>query len=502
MSWKKNIFSYLVWAVYLLVTGTAMTFTGSAICGSIGVSAYIGSIAAAACLLFSGLIVFAVHKTAVKLKGTSQSGGKVFLWLEGVLTAALIAAGLFLRAVRPPADPDGSVFLDLAYVSSDGQTIPLFDHGAVYFYILTLRLAFILLGNKVAVALGLQLALQMLAVLMLYFAVRKMAGRVSAVIMMAFFMLSPYMAEKTAFVSPQMLYLFVFSVVLLYISRGVDRVSGWGFWLFAGIMTAYLIYLDAAGLLMILLMLGVIFAEHREAENKIVVGMLGAAAGLSVGTAVCILADVLSSSKSVLGIIEAWVKLYRFGEPPMAVSFSDFGTVWPVILLLCFMAWGIFSFWCRRRAESFSIWIFCLVIAALMQCLGVFTEEMSGTVYIFFFSTVLAGLGVRESASVYEAEDNVGQTTVFPELEVEELGEDEDVKEEKETVAEEKKTEDKQEQKEPEKKREIEYIENPLPLPKKHVKRVMDYALDSETDSKSDRDGYDIYVSDDDDFDH
>ena len=52
--------------------------------------------------------------------------------------------------------------------------------------------------------------------------------------------------------------------------------------------------------------------------------------------------------------------------------------------------------------------------------------------------------------------------------------------------------------KQPEKERKIEFLENPLPLPKKHEKRVMDYKLNSDKDLG----GYDVLVSDDDDFDH
>ncbi len=50
----------------------------------------------------------------------------------------------------------------------------------------------------------------------------------------------------------------------------------------------------------------------------------------------------------------------------------------------------------------------------------------------------------------------------------------------------------------PEQKREVKFIENPLPLPKKHEKRVMDYKLNSDKDLG----GYDVLVADDDDFDH
>lgn len=50
----------------------------------------------------------------------------------------------------------------------------------------------------------------------------------------------------------------------------------------------------------------------------------------------------------------------------------------------------------------------------------------------------------------------------------------------------------------PGKERRVEFLENPLPLPKKHEKRVMDYRLDSDKELG----GYDVYVADDDDFDH
>ena len=497
MSWKKNIFSYMVWAVYLLVIGTAMAFTGSALCGAIGVAEYIGGVAAVLYLLLAGFIVFALRKTAAKLKGISDSSGKMFLWIEGILAGVLFVAGLLLRFVQPQVNPEGSVFIDLAYVSSGGQTVPHLLHGAAYLYVLALRFIFILLGNKASVALGLQLVLQMSGVLILYFAVRKMAGRVSAVMMMFFLMLSSYIAEKTAFVSPEMLYLLLFSVVLLYVSFGVDRAHGCGFWLPAGIMAAFLIFLDVAGLLLIPLMLGVIITRRQEAERKIIGGMLGSVAGLVLGTAVCVSVDALSSSKSVFGIMEEWLHLYSFNGPRFTVILSGFGTAWLTTFLLCLMAWGIFSSWRSRKVERFSIWIICLLVALLMQCLGIFTEEMNGVVYIFFFSTVLAGLSVRESIAV-PAEEGFGEGTD----EEKTIKQTQNEEEKKETVEADKKPEEKQDQKEPDTKQEIEYIDNPLPLPKKHVKRVMDYALHSEPDSEKDLGGYDIYVSDDDDFDH
>lgn len=532
MSWKKSVFSRLVWVVYLLIIGTAMAFAGSAICGGIGVAEYIGGVAAVAYLLFAGLIVFVLRRTATKLKSISYGRGKDFQWIESILAALLFVAGLFLRAKEMRADVDSSVFLDLAYVSSDGQTIPWLAHGAVYFYIWTLRIVFLLLGNKAAMALWLQIMLQMLGVLLLYYAVRKMAGKLPAIMMLVFFMLSSYMVEKAIVPSPEMFYLLLFSIVLLYVSRGVDHAFRWLFWLLAGVMAALLIYLDVAGLLLIPLMIGAIVTRRKEAKRKIKSGILGVVAGLLLGVLSCVLVGALSSSKSVLGFMEEWMQLYRFEEPQFAVILSEFDMVWLMGILLCLMAWGVFSPWHGRKTERFSIWIICLLVAALLQCLGIFVEEMSGGIYIFLFSTILAGLGVRESivvpveeisfAEAMEKKTISSDAAVKEQPKLQELGEKDatetketlkDAKaaaeisqttvEAKETLEADERSEEKQEQKqEPEETREIEYIENPLPLPKAHVKRVMDYELDFDPDYERDLGGYDIYVPDDDDFDH
>ena len=45
--------------------------------------------------------------------------------------------------------------------------------------------------------------------------------------------------------------------------------------------------------------------------------------------------------------------------------------------------------------------------------------------------------------------------------------------------------------------REVRYLENPMPLPKKHVKRVLDYGLKSTAED----DDFDFSVAEDDDFD-
>lgn len=560
MSWKKNVFSCLMWAVYLFIVGTAMIFTGRVICDSFGIAEYFEVLIPAAYLLLTGILVAVLHRMAVKLGVDFRKAGNAMVWMEGFLVFALSAAGIFLRWTGMQSEafaaPGGSVYPEFSYISADGQGIPQISHGAVYMYLWTLRLCFMLLGNKAAAAVWLQIALQMLGVLLLYFAVRKMAGRIPAIMMVAFFMLTPYMVEKSLVLSPEMLYLLAFSFVLLFVSQGVKYRFGWGFWLVAGVMAAVMVYLDVAGFLLLPLILGAIAARRPGTDRKAAGGLPGCLSGFLAGIAGCIFADVLSSGKSVFGIMGAWRDLYRWDELQLSITLSSFDAVWMIALILCFMAWGVFSFWCGRRVDRFTVWIFCLSIAVLLQCFGIFTEEMNGFCYIFLFSTILAGLGIGESMALYpadepeeipaeEAADGTGgipekeaadepeavpeeeapansgeasaeaarrkeQIQLGPETECpgkeqkhiaeegKEMAEEKNMPESKESPDDQDNTKQEKAEEDPEKKRKIEFLENPLPLPKKHPRRVMDYKLDSDQNLG----GYDIDVAEDDDFDH
>lgn len=525
MIWKKNAVSCLMWAVYLLMVGTAMVFTCRAVCDSLGMAQYFEFVIPAAYLLLTGALVFGLHQMAVKLDVGTGRAGKGLVWLERILVPALFAAGIFLRVseLRPEglAEPEDPGYLELAFVSADGQGIPQFSHGSVYLYICLLRLCFILLGNKAAAAVWLQIALQLSGVLLLYMAVRKMAGRIPAVMLVSFFMLSPYMVGKALAISPEMLYLLLFSLVLSFVSQGVRFVPGWGFCLVAGAMTAVLCYLDVTGFLLLPLIVGVIVMWRQGAARKLLQGLSGSLAGFLLGAAGSILADMMGSGKPVPGIIRAWMDLYRWSDLQLSIKISGFDVMWLIVLILCFMTWGIFGFWCDRGVERFTGWICGLCMAVFLQLVGMFTEEMNGFCYIFLFSTILAGLGIRESMAVYPAEkgsnkkkekDTMDENDKADDLEIiveERIGKTEVMKEENAkagemTEGENAKAETKAEEKGAEaeeqlgKERKVEFLENPLPLPKKHEKRVMDYRLDSDKDLG----GYDVYVADDDDYDH
>ena len=139
MSWKKNVFGCMMWVVYLLMVAAAMIFTGRMICDFWGLAVYLKIVIPAVYLLFTGIIVFALHRLAVGLKINSQSVGKTIVWIERVLVFVMFGAGIFLRVLEMQPElfvkAAGSDYLKLAYISVDGQEIPQFSHGAVYLYV-------------------------------------------------------------------------------------------------------------------------------------------------------------------------------------------------------------------------------------------------------------------------------------------------------------------------------------------------------------------------------
>ena len=132
------------------------------------------------------------------------------------------------------------------------------------------------------------------------------------------------------------------------------------------------------------------------------------------------------------------------------------------------------------------------VALGAMICYGMTGEEMSGMSLWYLLVAIVAGAGVQavlpyeklqpEAVIAGDAEEIESrperQKLKIQDLETEKLPEEE--------AADTDNADNK----------EIQYIENPLPIPKKHVPKVLDYRLNSEEGD------LDYPVSDDDDFDH
>lgn len=529
MNYKKGILSVVLWFIYAIVAGTVLVGTTMVMLLPEGGSRPIGLVIAGVWLAVTGLVVFLLHrflgvKWTQKWVQSGENSGQVKLIIEGLFAVALIAMGIALRVreimLYDISGGGGNIWFDAVKVTETTR-IPQVVHGAVYFYLQVLHGLLVFLGNKMTAALVLQLVLQILTGIFLYFAVRKLTGTVAAVVALGYWMLCPILAG-TVILGPEPLYQLLWMIGLCVCVEALDGFrqrgdtpgirSVGGFFL-SGIAIGILGYLDVTGLLLLPVVFSVLSLETKRQVKwmrRISAGALGLFGAVGAFF-VCIALDAVGSGKQMENVLRAWWKVFSPGkftwialyEPPTVHAYVSSKVVAVIIvsIMVTILASGVFSYWCRKERERQSVWLALMLVLGILIGCGMLSEDMPGFTLLYLLLAVAAGAGVQ-AVLPYEMECLQGFTPVLSEtieavpvgvapkkrrLKVQDLETEELPEEEPAPAAEEIKEEGK-----------IQFIENPLPLPKKHVPKVLDYKLNSDNGDFD----YDYPVADDDDFDH
>lgn len=515
MSWKKNTVSYLIWFMYTVAVSGLLAGMAGVVCVRKGAAVYWGILAAVIVLLGSGNLVLFLHRFAGKISSFAAKNRKMLYALEAVLAAAFFVIGIFFRIEEMDGAFRPSAYYEAAKVAQ-GQRIPQIVHGAVYLYVHLLHAAYLLLGNYFSAGLWVQILLQLTAVLLFYFTVRRLFGSVAALVVLGFCTLGTYMVGNALVLSPDSLFFLLLSgaAALLTARHGKKLIPVLFFP--AGILAAFCAYMDVMGTMLLFLAGAVIFNCRREeaASSKKVPAVLFCLLGAVSGFFAACGMDAFLSGKSFTGVLEAWALLYRPQAFRLPVTGRPGGGEWEGMFLLAVMTAGIFSFWCDKKEEQLSPFVLgaaCILTAA---CFGIFTAEMPGGLFLYLSAVLCAGTGLGQCFAVpaaEKAEQYVGQgddgkmedkrrgTAAFK-AESQEAengkmsGEISGAQKTSDTKTNYEQTweEDGSEPGAP-----VQYIKNPLPLPKKHRKRVLDYP----ERNYSEKDDFDHPVSEDDDFD-
>lgn len=506
---RKNAFSYFIWFLYSAFVCTSLSVSVISVTKEWGWGTAPGIVGAAIWLALCGLLTFCIHKVATKCIN-GQIGDTASKVTEIVIAVLLAAVGISIRINGISDISTDSIYFELAKVSSE-HSVPTLVHGAEYSYVQLLHLIYVVFGNIYVAGIWLQIVLQVLAGIFLYLAVRRMAGVVPAMMMLGFYGLSPLMVREGLILSPSMLFLLLFSFVLYCLAGCVCGGKRSIVCMFMGVLSAIVCYLDIMGVLLVIFGLtGILWTESRRemSTKRCVISAMQYLLGVVGGFFMAIVVDALASGKAVGSILQAWWTLFA----PSGISISRLPwqalRTTEVLVLLALLCFGIFSFWTKRRTEQASIWMLTLLGSLLLQGLGMTTEAMDGAVLLYIIATVLAGVGLSR---IFENEaitfcsiwaDGKLETQleamsrdveeVLAECEV--LTEEELANEEAEAVVVEEITAEEELQLAfPQ----VQFIENPLPLPKKHVKKVMDF----DYEVKDGMEDFDIEVAADDDFD-
>ncbi len=470
---QKKAFSYFLWFLYSMAVCVSLFWMSGSLSRQAGYSEIVGFAGSSVWLLLCGLIVFLLHRSMQKSTGFWESGSKPALVTEGVTAVILLGAGLALRINGLDGAGQDAAYYELAKVA-EGQVIPPVVHGATYIYLQLLHVIYVIFGNIFLAGIWLQIALQIIASIFIYAAVRKQTGAVAALVAFGFVMAEPLMVREALTLSPRMLLLAVFAISAYFCVRCISGQKKLTKCALCGVLISCVCYLDIIGFSLLFMTAAGLLLKNVEEERPVsgrLFCSLCCVSGCAAGFVLLVLIDSLASSKGVLSIMGAWWSLFVPSEFTMPVRADVMQDGVGILLLLSVMSFGIFSYWCNRRKEGFSIWILAGLMLVLMQCFGMTTAEVGGYPYLYVLAAILAGVGVT---GLFTKDM---EAFMYERLETELEAMSRDVIEEAPSK--------------------VQLIENPLPLPKKHVKKVLDFDMEPGEGQED----FDVQVDANDDYD-
>ncbi len=493
MCLKKCAVSYVIWAIMLLCLFPFMWFWGME-----AAQLYMNGNALAAIgviIGFGGILFLLYYLSWVLLKRIKPRKRRFFIGFkvritETILVVTFLLTAILIREYCMSAMVEDMTYYNLAKVGSQEGIVVQFVQGSVYYYCTFLHGVFRVFGNHFEVGIWVQIILQALAGLFMYLAVRRLSGRPCAMLVLLYMCFSRTSMDEGLRYSPNMLFLCLFSLVFLlsvdYIKRSENEeekpVLMWLYTILLGVSVGFLCYVDVSGLILLLLLTCLLWVKRGIGKSAlwflryVVIAIIALVVFL-----LFIVADGILSGTSFSGVLNAWFITYGSLKPDFSVLVSkrrmDF--FW-LPALSCV---GVFTFWRRIRHDVFSPYVLMTVGLMILYFLGITSESMDGTYLLFIIMMGLASVSVtelfhRNANMYYKPKAAVANSDIAFEVYDEKM---------EMTDLEKKETTTQNEQ----------MIENPLPVPKKRERKVMDYAFEPQGIQMV----YDIRVSDKDDFD-
>lgn len=240
MTFKKNWFTDLIWAVTAAIIGlnivgyVKLFMSGYSDVESLRLSGsvlydviWLGMSAVVMAVLIC--IYFLIHMISKRINRQSDeiSDQKkiICVVVEIIIFITIIAAAVAVRYVMLASAGTINLvddfYYEMATIKID-ETLPSLSHNASYFYISVLSFVMRFLGNKVIAAVILQYALQLLTIVFLYFGIRRLVGVipaiVSAIVFSVYYVNLGLLFEADA----QCLVFFLFSISLFGVSGLYD----------------------------------------------------------------------------------------------------------------------------------------------------------------------------------------------------------------------------------------------------------------------------------------
>lgn len=482
MFWKKNVLHYVLWLFLAAVSLGGLFGLITCMTSAYQLPVYVSLLGTVGFGVVSYALMFFVRFFINHRFPQVELSNRISVLLEGLgIILCLFLGGFlcFLQLSRISGDAR-----DLLYTMVDGQNVlfPSF-HGASFLYLELLKKVCMLFGTDMLVCAAFQECILLLSCILLYVTVRRVAGRFPAFLTLLVGLCASYIQNEAGSLSPTVFLLFLLCILFFILSSLVKRQTEIGFLLFypVGVLTGICGYLDCIGFLPLIFLLGLLcgtdeedaFQNDDSAKEKVIL-FFGFTAMVLLGFIGSVFVDALLNSSTIDRILAAYGFANSCGYSSAVSLTFECGNIAECGLLLSVVIFAAIGFLLDKQRERIFLWVLLLMSLLVMQALGLSYSTVDINVYLMLFGAALGGVGI---SSFWRFERKITDTGVSA-PDDSKLGSLSDWKpeasEQNSIRAEETEGE------------EVEFIENPLPVPKKHVARTLDY---------------DIEVADDDDFD-
>ncbi len=502
---KSNIPELFIWLIYALAGGASLVLVAFVLGNALGGSIAVGAAGAAVIALAMGGLVFGLHRLAQKKQLRDFFVGKslTLTIVEGLIFVAMLLGMVLLRP-EMSWDIVGTDAYRISQVTTDRFYV-LEAHGGYRGYLYLLNFSMMLFGNRPLAAIVLQLVLLVCAAVSLYFGVRKLGGVTAALLATAFLGFAPYLVQETCELGAFLVFLFCYGIALnfigaisdciLHTKRLPEQVLSLLCYIATGVFIGYSCYLDVAGITLLVILTFVICFDEDirsrrdeweiEEEETIRPGSLRAfekRCSEFLGNQMVVFVGVIvvafiafRQMHDGFSTLFRQLSLYAPDSFWFYIPASFVGGLLEMIGVNALLLFGIFSFWCSRKMGRRTVWLFAVLLQAAMVCFGMISPYFDGYAFLYLLCVILAGCGIGDVYALKRVKV----------VRAEEKMQEETVQEESDSVTY-SALENKDDMPTNDALHEIQFIENPLPLPKKHTRKVMDY---------------DYEVADDDDFD-
>ena len=468
MKYSRYRFNYILWMIYGLVICIYFTVQTSLVCSMLGLGWLFYFLGTAGCAFLLILLVYVPIRMLAEKKNREKAEMRhVQLW-ECLFLILALAAALALRLWMASAGGaelfgDRTLYDSAAAAAGSRDGLKGLTFQAIFLFLLTRLFAWLGVWENTCILL--QIGLQLAAIALLYPAVRMIAGRIVAAAAVTAAALLPVYVEYCLAATPESLRMLFLSllqlltgVLLQKLKKSGKKSASSGLLIFlTGAAAGIASFLDYFFLSVFLLgFLGILYLERRtsqkgtavrEAAVYLIAGICGfcAASGL----------QLFLFGGEPAAIIREWILRNMVSQSIGWGSFANQEALFYFLPLLFFAFFYVFGFF-EQKGNLGIIWIVPFVFLLVSDLLFGTTMEKQ-TITLLYWG-VFAGMGVH-SMCCFDREKKKKQKgrskRNAPDLLREEAAQEN-----------------------------VSFplpgepIPNPLPGPKKHIPKEMDYAFE------------------------